>query len=255
MSVYKKGPITLYCGDYREVLADVEPDAVIADPPYSGRTHVGHDAGAALTGSGTPTDRRAIDYGSWRQEDVIQFVNDWSSRVGGWMVALSDSELCGPWRAAYERHGRTGFQPLPCVIRGMACRFAGDGPSSWAVYANVARPKRLRSWGTLGGAYVGAREGQDRIGGKPLWLMQALVRDYSRPGDLVCDPCAGGATTLIAAALEGRRAIGAELDPATWEKACARIERTALTPPLPFLSEPSRKPEQAGLSFDDPEAA
>jgi len=40
------------------------------------------------------------------------------------------------------------------------------------------------------------------IGGKPMWLMRALVRDYSRPGNLVCDPCAGGATTLIAAAIE-----------------------------------------------------
>jgi len=72
------------------------------------------------------------------------------------------------------------------------------------------------------------------MGGKPEWLMRAIVRDYTRPGDLVCDPCAGGATTLIAAALEGRRAIGAECDPKTYELACKRIERTALTVPMQF---------------------
>jgi site-specific DNA-methyltransferase (adenine-specific) len=69
------------------------------------------------------------------------------------------------------------------------------------------------------------RGGRPIKGGKPLWLMQQLVRDYSRPGDLVCDPCAGGATTLIAAAIEGRRAVGAELDPTTYRKAQARIAK------------------------------
>ena len=69
------------------------------------------------------------------------------------------------------------------------------------------------------------------VGGKPLDLMRAIVRDYSRPGDLICDPCAGGATTLLAAAMEGRRAVGAEIDHETYAKASARIAR-GYTPPL-----------------------
>ena len=55
--------------------------------------------------------------------------------------------------------------------------------------------------------------------------MRAIVRDYSEPGDLVCDPCAGGGTTLLAAVIEGRRAIGAERDPDTFAKAVARLRR------------------------------
>lgn len=40
----------LRCGDYREVLADeTEVDLVCCDPPYSERTHQGHDSGANLT--------------------------------------------------------------------------------------------------------------------------------------------------------------------------------------------------------------
>jgi DNA modification methylase len=60
-------------------------------------------------------------------------------------------------------------------------------------------------------------------GAKPLDLMRAIVRDYARPDDLVCDPCSGGATTLIASVIEGRRAIGSELDPVTHAKALNRI--------------------------------
>src|SRR5213076_3011105 len=97
---------------------------------------------------------------------------------------------------------------IPCVITGMTCRMRGDGPSSWAVYAMVGRPKTraFASWGTLPGAYVGPRSTESKGGrDKPPWLPEALVRDYTRPGDLVVDPFAGWATTLIAAVRSGRR--------------------------------------------------
>ena len=108
---------------------------------------------------------------------------------------------------------------------------SGDGPSSWAIYANVARPKRLCKWGTLPGAYTGNQGEREHIGGKPLWLMRALVRDYTKAGDLVCDPVAGGGTTLLAAAIEGRRAIGAEVDVGAHAKAMARLSN-GYTPDL-----------------------
>lgn len=52
--------------------------------------------------------------------------------------------------------------------------------------------------------------------------------------DLVCDPCAGGATTLLAAAIEGRRAIGAERDPATFASAQRRLA-CGYTPTFPGM--------------------
>jgi site-specific DNA-methyltransferase (adenine-specific) len=229
-------PIDLRCGDWRTVLADVQKcDAVVTDTPYGSRTHEGHDDGASLANRGTwrrasggvdiCRPRRAITYEGWTAADVDAFVDAWAPRCRGWFCAFSCSDLAPAWRIAFERHGLTGFQPLPCVIRGMTVRMSGDGPSSWAVYLNVARPKALHRWGTMDGAYISPQGERAHIGGKPLGLMRAIVRDYSRPGDLIVDPCAGGATTLIAAAMEGRRAIGAELDPATFAKAQARIAR------------------------------
>ena len=237
--------IDLRLGRWEDVLADVgEVDAVIADPPYSARTHNGHDDGASLAnkvaraharsdgGVDVYRPRSSISYSSWSTEEVDAFVDSWTPRNRGWFVCLSDSELCCVYRAAFERNGLTGFQPLPCVIPGMTVRMCGDGPSSWAVYANVARPKALSKWGTLDGAYFNRSQGErEHIGGKPLWLMRALVRDYTKPGDLIVDPCAGGGTTLLAAATEGRRAIGAEVDVATHAKAVSRIGR-GYTPDL-----------------------
>lgn len=227
----------LRLGDYREVLTDVTCDALITDPPYSARTHEGHDDGASLAnragqkiarsngGHDVARARQAISYSHWTPDDVRAFVLEWEPRTRGWLACMSDSDLCAAYRSAFEAAGRTGFQPLPCVIPGMTVRMSGDGPSSWAVYTNVARTKAMVKCGTKPGAYIGNQGEREHIGGKPLWLMRALVRDYSEPGDLVCDPCAGGGTTLLAAVIEGRRAIGAERDPETWRKAVARLRR------------------------------
>jgi DNA modification methylase len=47
---------------------------------------------------------------------------------------------------------------------------------------------------------------------KPLSLMERLVRIYSNPNDLIFDPFAGSGTTLKAAEIHGRRAVGCEVN-------------------------------------------
>ena len=47
---------------------------------------------------------------------------------------------------------------------------------------------------------------------KPVALGQYLVRTWSAPGDLVLDNACGAGSFLVAAALEGRRALGIELN-------------------------------------------
>ena len=42
---------------------------------------------------------------------------------------------------------------------------------------------------------------------KPVALFRYLIRTYTRPGDLVVDPCVGSGTTAIAAREESRRYI------------------------------------------------
>ena len=71
-----------------------------------------------------------------------------------------------------------------------------------------------------------------------------LIRDYTLPGDLIVDLYAGMGTTLIAAAIEGRRATGAEIDPDTYAKAQARIAK-GWTPSL--FNAPGEKAEQSEM--------
>jgi len=214
--------------------AGVMADALIVDAPYSERTHAGHGT-AVLWGGPTPpcydgSERRNISYSAWASEDVDAFVNAWAPHVQ-WIVSLTDDDLSPSWRAAYRAEGLTTFATVPAVIRAMTVRLAGDGPSSWAIHCAVARTKAQLKWGTLPGAYVGNREAQEWVGGKPLWLMRALVRDYSRPGDLIVDPCCGAGTLAVACRYEGRRALLCDRDPAAIECTVKRLrgERTKPT--------------------------
>lgn len=233
----------LRLGRWEDVLADVRCDALITDPPYSAMTHSGHDRGASLARGGYAQrsdggrDRRrvrqALNYAAWNRRDVELFARHWADNCKGWICAMSDDALATTWRLELEQTARYSFAPVPCVMKGMTVRLVGDGPSSWTVYLNVARPTSYSKWGTLPGAYVFPPRRGGHIGGKPIDLMRAIVRDYSRKGDLICDPCAGGATTLLAAVLEGRRAIGAEVDPKTFEAAVRRL-RQGYTPQFDF---------------------
>lgn len=218
----------LRLGAYDEAMVDVACDALVADPPYSARTHAGHDGAVSSVGGS----RRRLSYQGWDRRDVRAFVRFWHPRTRGWLAVLSCSVLAPIWREELERAGRYAFAAVPCVIPGMSVRLSGDGPSSWAVMLTVARPKSKEwaTWGTLPGAYQ-ARRGADHIGGKPLELMSAIVRDYSRPGDVIADPVAGLATTGVAALSEGRQFIGGELDGATYQRAVDRL-RGGIQPAL-----------------------
>ncbi len=58
---------------------------------------------------------------------------------------------------------------------------------------------------------------------KPLQLFQAILQDFSKPGDIVFDPFSGSGTTAVAAYKLGRQFICTEKDPVYWQKSCARL--------------------------------
>lgn len=224
----KCGLMELRLGDYRDVLADVtDIQSVITDPPYSRRTHEG-DAAKQEDPERMANNRRrgTMNYYHWGDSNVFEFVFGFSSRVDWWICSFSDHHLIPTYEKYAETSALYSFAPIACVTPGSGIRLAGDGPSNWTVYLNVAR-RRKAGWGTLPGAYID-KINPDRglhYGGKSISLMRQIVRDYSRKGALVVDPCAGAGSTLIACAIEGRRCIGAEIDPETYEKAVKRLEK------------------------------
>lgn len=218
---------TLRLGRWQDALANVDAvDAIICDPPYGARTHEGTNDHIADSVLPDAAERTPIAYDAMTPSEVFAFVETWAPRCSGWMLAMTSHDLIPAWEHAYRDAGRLAFAPV--VIIQKRPRLVGDGPSSWAVYAMVSRPRTraMATWGCLPGAYEAPTVKDSGIAGcKPLDLMRTIVRDYSRPGDLVCDPFAGSGTTLLAAMIEGRRAIGAEQKPEHYDIARARLDR------------------------------
>lgn len=232
--------VDLRLGRWQDVLRDVECDLLCIDAPYSASTHSGHDAGTRNDGGrgdpayGHRTKTNAINYAPWSERDVQELVESWCPRTRGWFVSITDHHLAPVWIDALRAQGRYTFAPLPMVEIGSRVRLTGDGPSSWTCWVVVARPTALHRWGTLCGAYVYKGHGDRQVmGGKRLDAMRALVRDYSRQGDVVCDPTCGSGTTLLAASIERRAAIGAEQMPEHHAIALKRLAR-GYTPTFDF---------------------
>lgn len=235
MGVVERGPgWELRLGRWQDVLSGVECDAVITDPPFGERTHKGQRHGrrdARYTNYGDPTALTATGFGyePMKPQEARELVASAAVQSSTWTVIFTSHDLWPEYAGALEGSGRYVFAPLASVIPGRNVRLGGDGPASWADWLVISRLKGIK-WRALPGAYV-TKYGNGRhkrdlpFGSKPELLMRKLIRDYSLPGDLIVDPYAGGATTLLAAVIEGRKAIGAERDPDTFAKAVKRLRR------------------------------
>lgn len=214
------GRVTLYQGDCMEIMPLLTGiDAVISDPPFSEKTHAGHDG--LSTGGNDGAKRKPLGYSAWTEREVGTVAKMLPAAC--WVCILTDHVLARVWEAEMKKAGRCVFYPIPVIVRGRSVRLSGDGPSSWTDWMVPARTKTEKTWGTLPGMYEGNRGSIDHMGGKPLNAMCRIVEDYTREGDTVLDFCMGAATTAIAALRTGRKFIGIERDPEHYATALKRI--------------------------------
>jgi len=227
MRIEKIGDATLYLGDCMDILPTLDKvDAVITDPPYSETLHKNHNLNAERK-KPDKVNRQKLNYDFLSENKVFELADVYSKICKGWIVWMSDSSLTPIIQTALQKNNRYVFQPLPFYQAGRSVRLAGDGPCSWTDWITVARTKAQSKWGTLPGGYIAGQGWNDkeRMGGKPTFLMDALVCDYSRINDVVLDSHMGAGTTGVACIKNGRKFIGMEIDGQAFDIACRRIEQ------------------------------
>jgi DNA modification methylase len=69
---------------------------------------------------------------------------------------------------------------------------------------------------------------------KPIAMVADAIRDASKPGDLILDPCGGAGTTLLAAEATGRHAALIEIEPKFVDVTLRRFEEQTGIEPLLF---------------------
>lgn len=221
--------IDLRHGRWQDVMIDVECDHCIFDAPFGERTHKGHDAGSRQRDQLLCTNSRELEYAFLTEDDVHEIVKSWAPRTRGWLNPITSHDLIPAWESAFEAAGRYWFAPIP-ILEFYRPRLLGDGPGSRAVFMVPSRPRSRefldQKWGSLPSDYRGplptdmlprghyerstGESRPERMGGKCLSVMQSIVRDYSRPGELIADMFGGHYTTALAAGIERRRAVSCE---------------------------------------------
>lgn len=199
---YDRDGITLYCGDCREILDAISFDIMISDPPY-GISLANHDS--------TGQFRKARDWtiaGDGDLESAEWVIANCRQR-GKAIVAFAspDKPYSGSWRNRLVWHKvglGMGGDPATCWRRDWELIMV-DGTGA----LNGGRDSAVLNYPIRPNQFVHPCQ-------KPVELMRYLIRKI--PGEVICDPFAGSGATLLAAKLEGRRAVGIEIN-----EDCCRI--------------------------------
>src|SRR5881628_941276 len=171
---------------------------MIVDPPYASKVHT--NATSAGTG-GRGVRKRDLGFASCSAALMLRLA-EYGAQVQRWSLVFSDKESTHLWRAAFALTGCEYVRTVPWV-RWSQPQLSGDRPPSgceevMVFHAPRAKGVRMR-WNGPGNriAYrAKSLRGENKHPTeKPLDLMLALVSDFSDPGELVFDPCAGRATT------------------------------------------------------------
>lgn len=208
-------------------LADRSVDHVISDPPYSEWTHAKVRRGGsvhvpdATEGVKRPviSTSKVLGFAALSDETRNAAAVQFARLCRRWVLVFTDDQGIAEWRYSLEAAGLENVRVGAWVKPGACPQFTGDRPATgWEAIVIAHRPGKKR-WN--GGGKHGVwtfpivSGGSDRLHTtqKPEALMEALVRDFTDPGDLILDPFAGSGTTGVAALRNGRRFIGWERDP------------------------------------------
>lgn len=181
-----------------------------------------------------------------------------------WVLVFCQVEAVSKWQDCLTAGGLNYKRTCLWIKPDGQPQLSGDRPGMGYETIVLAHAKGKTRWN--GGGKVGIYEAlrhQDHGPRhlrhptvKPLPLMEALIRDFTDPGDLIVDPFAGSGTTGVAAVRLGRRFIGWECDPNFHALAVKRLTDAREQPELlaleRFEREAGAKRKQTTLDLDKP---
>jgi DNA modification methylase len=226
---YDDGQCVIYHGDCLDVLPHLpECDLIVTDPPYGieFRSNQRNTMGAFefIRGDDDPDGvvnalgaaMRKLRIG--RHAYVFGPLDLSALPLGGCVELIWDKGIVGmgdvtlPWGSSHER--------ITFGVHKPSAKNRADGEGKGAA--------RLRRGSVLRFQRMHSTQNAAHPTEKPTLLLRELIESSSHIGESVLDPFMGSGSTLVAAKLEGRRAIGVELEERYCEIAARRLQQGSL---------------------------
>lgn len=235
--VWKLGEHRLLCGSCEELpalMAEKKADMIATDPPYG--VGYGKKQEALNKADGGSRNTHDIKDDELPPEEMSKKWEEWFS------VALSKTKkggavyVCGPSGAelfsrlclAIESNGVYLPQHLVWLKNQMVLgRSDYHGKHENIAYGWKKGASHLRledRTQTTVWEYDKPEASKQHPTMKPVALMQRMIENSSKPGEIVLEPFCGSGTTLLAAEASGRRCYATELSPAFCDVIVARWE-------------------------------
>jgi site-specific DNA-methyltransferase (adenine-specific) len=148
-----------------------------------------------------------------------------STTTVAWDYGLATADTAwGSWQSPSAPHLRYGFEPVICAWADQWRRTPPPGFEAWRDELGNWPALCRNVWRIAPGATVGG----EHPAVMPVELAARAIRLSTWPGETVLDPFAGTGTTLVAARLLGRRAIGVEISERYCELAAKRLAQGTL---------------------------
>lgn len=235
------GDATLYLGDSLEILPALAVDHVIGDPPYEDELHKAMGRIRRTDGQ-QMAQTLGFDGVNAARADIAKVCCQAST---GWVILFTLAEGVRAWRDDLQAIGAKWDTTCFWVKPDAMPRFNGQGPARGAeCFVTCWAGKGYRRWNSGGkrGVYTHCvntgRQGEHPTE-KPVPLMMELVGDFTRAGEVVCDPFMGSGSTGVACTNMSRAFIGIEQNERWFDLSCKRIEQ-AFNQPRLFVEPPPK---------------
>lgn len=250
---YQDDLVTLYHGDCREQTEWLEADVLVTDPPYG--------IGWAYHGGGNIRDQRGKATIDRRTKKRPGIANDADTSTRDAALAAWGSRpflIFGAWSAPFVPHKQV-LVWRKGAASGIIGNTTGFRRDTELIFLGGDWPPTSPQWSSVMVTEMGVRGyAKDHPHTKPVELMGTLIDRC--PTGVIADPFAGSGTTLVAAKMLGRRAIGVELDERYCEVAAKRLAQEtlfagALIIPAHYADLPLRLNDNPLLSFPEEDGA
>lgn len=225
---YQRAGVTLYHADCRDVLPGLPlVDLLVTDPPY----------GVSITTTGMRRKQLAMSSIANDEQADLDAVRGlvemaWArispfrhAYVFGPFPLGEMPGACGACEIVWDKINTTmGDLAHPWAKQHEPIRFAMKASSAVAAGERGGLLARTRRGTVLRHLRPNGSGARNHPTEKPVPLLRELIEMSSRHGETVLDPFAGSGSTLVAAIIEGRQAVGIELDEPWCEVAAKRLD-------------------------------